>query len=226
MSDYTTEPTRCEAMQEDLTELALGTLSGRSRSEVLDHVESCSRCQSELEWLSIVADTVLQLAPEAEPPVGFESRLAERLRGSSDVRRLKHRRRASVLTAAALLAAVLGFGLGTLVTARSTDNVSQTKTANLISTSLNSQGHVLGEVFVSAGNPAWMFMTIDSGTPSGVVWCEVTLTGGRVETIGQFNLSGGYAAWGAPLKSPAGQVRTARLIAANGTVLASAILPA
>jgi hypothetical protein len=69
-------------------------------------------------------------------------------------------------------------------------------------------------------------MTIDGGAWSGTVTCEVTLAGGRVETIGVFRLSGGYGAWGAPLTSPAGTMRSARLIAPNGAVLASAQLSA
>jgi hypothetical protein len=43
MSGYVEDPRQCDAIQDELAELALGTLFGRSRSEVLDHVESCSR---------------------------------------------------------------------------------------------------------------------------------------------------------------------------------------
>ena len=77
---------------------------------------------------------------------------------------------------------------------------------------------------ISAGNPAWMFMTIDAGAWTGKVTCDPTLAGGKVERIGVFKLSGGYGAWGSPLTSSAGKVRSAQLIAPNGTVLASAQL--
>ena len=78
---------------------------------------------------------------------------------------------------------------------------------------------------ISAGSPTSMFMTIDAGTWTGKVTCEVTIAGGKVEKVGVFTLSAGYGAWAAPLSSPASKVRSAQLIAPNGTVLASAQLP-
>ena len=59
-------------------------LTGRERSRVLSHVESCPRCAEELEILSRTADSVLQAAPDMEPPLGFEVRLFERM-GVTDV---------------------------------------------------------------------------------------------------------------------------------------------
>ena len=64
---------------DDLAELALGVLTGRERARALSHVESCPRCADELEQLSRAADTVVQVAPEVEPPMGFEVRLFERM---------------------------------------------------------------------------------------------------------------------------------------------------
>jgi hypothetical protein len=69
-----------------------------------------------------------------------------------------------------------------------------------------------------------MFMTINKGPWLGRVTCEITLAGGGVETVGTFNLSNGYGAWGAPLTSPAALVRSARLLARDGTVVATARL--
>jgi hypothetical protein len=119
---------------------------------------------------------------------------------------------------------VLGFGLGALVTPQGSNDQGSSATANLTATNLTSHGIILGEVMISAGSPAWMFMTVNRGAWSGKVTCDLTLAGGKVETIGVFNVSGGYGAWGAPLKVSASQVRSARLIASNGTILASARL--
>ena len=76
----------CEEYEDELAELALGVLTGRERAQVLSHVESCPRCAEELEVLSRTADTVLQAAPDMEPPLGFEVRLFERM-GVTDARR-------------------------------------------------------------------------------------------------------------------------------------------
>ena len=69
----------CDAYDDELAELALGVLTGRERARVLVHVESCPRCAEELEQLSRTADAVVQVAPEVEPPLGFEVRLFERM---------------------------------------------------------------------------------------------------------------------------------------------------
>lgn len=60
-------------------ELALGALDGNERAATLVHLESCTRCRQLVEDLAEVADDLLLLAPEAEPPLGFESRAATRI---------------------------------------------------------------------------------------------------------------------------------------------------
>ena len=111
MSDDTRER-GCPQYADDLAELALGVLTGRDRARALSHVESCRRCADELEQLSRVADTVVQAAPEVEPPVGFEVRLFERM-GVATVDPKPHRRfRASRLVPLGVAAAVVALGLG------------------------------------------------------------------------------------------------------------------
>jgi hypothetical protein len=216
---------QCDAIHDELAELALGILSGRRRSEVLRHVETCQRCAREVDQLSLVADALLELTPEMEPPIGFEVRFAERLASEAPAtvpRRGRRIRRVSVLAAVAAVVVLLAFLLGMLVApAHSNPQATPTDT---VSANLVSHGRVAGQVMVSAGRPAWIFMTVDLGAVPGKVTCDVTLAGGEVVTVGTFQLSGKYGAWGAPLKVPAGQVRSAQLVAANGTVLASAEL--
>ena len=71
---------RCEGRRPELAELALGTLDGRDRATLLAHVQTCPACEAELDELSALADQLLEVAPEAEPPVGFETALFDRLR--------------------------------------------------------------------------------------------------------------------------------------------------
>jgi hypothetical protein len=65
----------CEDFERLGAELALGTLDGRERAEVLAHVEHCPNCRQELLLLSDIADRLVELTPSAEPPVGFETRV-------------------------------------------------------------------------------------------------------------------------------------------------------
>jgi hypothetical protein len=222
MNDNRENSGSCELIRDELAELSIGTLSGRRRSEVLDHLESCSHCTTELERLSTVADALLLLAQEVEPPLGFESRLAERLRAPATRPRPRHVLRASLLSAAAMIIVATAFVLGASTTHHDNTHPGQSAAVNLTSAHLVSHGRVLGDVMISKGSPGWMFMTIDADSWSGNVTCEVTLSDGKVETIGVFKLSGGYGAWGAPLTSPTGTVRSARLVASNGAVVASA----
>ena len=213
---------QCEAVRDELPELALGILSGRRRSEVLDHVDICTRCCAELQQLSTVADGLFQLAPQIEPPVGFELRLAARLQGA-EAHRPKRGWRVGALCAAGTVMVVLGFGAGAFLAPRSASQA-RTARAALISADLMSRGRVLGQVVVTAGPPAWMFVTVNGAVSSGSVRCDVTLAGGQVETIGVFQTSGNYGAWSEPLVWAARDVRSAQLIDSDGSIVANAQL--
>jgi hypothetical protein len=67
-----------------------------------------------------------------------------------------------------------------------------------------------------------MTMDVDSAKVSGLVWCEVTFTNGQSETVGKFTVSHGYGSWVAAIKASGKDVRSARIVNANGAVLAQA----
>ena len=220
------EPSReCGSVQGELPELALGTLSGRERAEVLGHVGTCPRCSSELQRLSAVSDMLLLLAPTAEPPVGFELRLADRLRGGGLPQgSTRRRRRVGALCAAGVATGVLGFGLGAFLSPGTSHSQTQSASGRVTTANLIAYGRSLGIVTISPGRPAWMFVTVNDVAWTGTLRCTVTLAGGKVDTVGNFRLSGGYGAWGAALAASSGQVRTVRLIASDGVILATARL--
>jgi hypothetical protein len=221
MSGDVERPAQCELIADELTELALGTLSGRRRSDVLDHVKSCQRCSTELEQLSIVVEAVQQLAPRVQPPLGFELRLAERLRHIATPRPRRYRRVAA-LSAVAVVVAMVAFGLGTYVAPRAGEGTSQPARTDLVTANFMSHDEVLGQLILAGGSPPWMFVAIDSDGWKGTVTCNVTLSGGQVETVGVFKLAGEYGSWAVPLPATGGRVRSAELVASNGTILASA----
>jgi len=107
----------CAAVDDDLAELALGTLAGRGRVAVLAHLEVCARCSAEVEALSAAADHLLQLAPPAEPPVGFEAGIFERAGKERRAPGLQGRRWPTrrAVAVAACAAVLLAFGAGSLV---------------------------------------------------------------------------------------------------------------
>jgi hypothetical protein len=222
MSDERSEIDACDQVSMDLIEFSVGTLTGRSRSRVLEHLATCASCRGELESLAVVADAMLDFAPTAEPSWGFEQRLVERYR--ADVPRATPRRLTtmSLLVAAALLL-VLGVAVGTYVTSRHTPSPAA-QSSPPVTAQLTSHGEVLGHVFISAGHPTWLYMTFDDVGWSGEAWCRITLKSGIVKDLGSFSLKDGYGAWTAQVNVAASQIAQAQVTTATGHVLASAAL--
>jgi hypothetical protein len=78
----------------------------------------------------------------------------------------------------------------------------------------------VGKVFYYSGDPAWLYMAVDMGSGIGAVTCQVIGADGKVTTIGSFRLADGFGAWGSPDPGNLGALTGARLVSANGTVLA------
>jgi hypothetical protein len=220
----------CEECSAELAELALGVLTGRERARALAHVESCPRCAEELELLSRAADTMLQAAPDAEPPMGFEVRLFERM-GVADMPRRegRPRRRAARfvpagIAAAAAAVAALGVGLGvTLTSSPAPAPVAQAR-PHPESATLVHDGHAVGHVFYFEGAKPWMSMMLADAGVQGPVRCVVVSYGGATHLVGTFVVHQGYGAWYAPLHLNAAAMRTAEVVSARGKVIATAAL--
>ena len=209
----------CAGVRDDLSEFALGILAGRDRSRVLDHVATCSSCHHEIESLAALADSLVELAPSAEAPVGFESRLLERYH-SQHRRRQRPKGRLLALTGAALLLVASGFALGGLSSRRPDTSSS----AAPLSANLTSQGRNVGQVWVSSETPAWIYMSLDDANWSGTAWCRVTLRGGRILDVGAFSVNHGYGAWAAHLDVARTALASAQVTDGSGRVLASVSL--
>jgi hypothetical protein len=247
------QPTPNQHYVAELSDLAMGVLDGRERAVVLDHVASCASCAAELEQLTAVADSLVHLAAEVEPPAGFESRVLERLqvrpsipdiqpsipsiqpsipniqRSKPKIHRGWHR---PLLVAAAAAVVALAFGIGWAVRPSTGSRVvtavgapsGYAAEASLVTPAGQSTGNVA--VYAGyAGAPSWLFMTVSSPTWSGRARCTITSTDGTTHTVGSFPVVAGHqASWGARLPDAASSVHKAELIAPDGHVLASAIL--
>ncbi|NEE04468.1 anti-sigma factor family protein [Phytoactinopolyspora halotolerans] len=74
----------CATVADTLAEVATGAASGPDRARVLSHLAGCEKCRRELDELTRVADEVLLVAPEHEPPAGFESAVLARIAEQAD----------------------------------------------------------------------------------------------------------------------------------------------
>ena len=124
-----------------------------------------------------------------------------------------------VLAAAAVCFAVIGAGLGgwRIGAGSAPATASPLLSASLVSARSQHVGHV----FYYTRDPGWLYMSVDLGSGDGLVTCQVIDSEGRVATVGSFKLADGYGAWGSPDPGELGELAGARLVSANGTVLAT-----
>jgi anti-sigma factor RsiW len=223
----------CRSFADELPELALGVLTGRDRARVLAHVDSCQRCADELERLARTADTVVQVAPEVEPPLGFDVRLFERM-GVAHRPRLRLGRRMPrwmpVAAAAAVIALGIGLGLGL---SSSTTSPSQPASAlhgpashspEVSGALVGSGGHTVGHVVAFDGARPWMSMMLTDSSARGWVTCVVITDTGKRETVGSFETKAGWGTWNSPLHVDPYRLRSAEVVDPGGAVIATATL--
>ena len=165
--------TTCADVDASVDELAVGAVSEPLRSGLLAHAASCPSCDLRLRELVAVADRLLLLAPSAEPPPGFETRVLATLRP-------RRRRRGALLAVAALLVLVLA---GAAVMLARTDDRVARRSAPIVATG----GTVVGEVvLVSEPRPHVLVTVADPRSGPGVRSCELVLADGERVVVGSW----------------------------------------
>ncbi|MFC5217225.1 anti-sigma factor family protein [Streptomyces coerulescens] len=217
----------CERLRELDAELALGVLPARERAEAVAHLDRCPDCREHIEHLTAVGDGLLALLPGAEPPVGFESRVLRALGTTPAPRPRRHRLRlAAAAVAAALACGFGGWAVGTAIEAAPPSPAQQTH-GGLREASFVSDGHEVGRIYAHSGDKGWVYMSVDlDGGGRGPVRCLLVHADGSTVPVGSFPLKDGYGYWAAPTGTAPAPVTGARLLAPDGTVLATATFPA
>jgi predicted anti-sigma-YlaC factor YlaD len=204
----------CAQLHEVAPELALGVLVGAERGKALAHLAGCAECRHLVDELSEAADSLLLLAAEAEPPLGFESRVLARL-AADQPRRRSWRWIATVAAAIVLAAAATG------VVVHRYDGRSDD--LHLRTAALRAKtGQETGDVYVMAGRPAWVFMSVASPTAGQSYLCELDFGDGHVIRAGQFTVPDHKGWWGTRVADGVDELRSVRLLASDGTTIASA----
>jgi Putative zinc-finger len=214
----------CEDIRELLAELALGIAGGEERARVLDHATGCRDCRRELEQLTTVTDELLLLAPEAEPPRGFEERVLARIaprppRRSAFTRRL--------LRPALAIAAGAAIASAALVAGYSGDHRLANEYRQALAAADGSRfvamplrdgaGVKRGSVSLYEGKPSWIVVALSPGGRRPVSAAEVVSRTGRRIALRGFALRGGV--WGGPLPIGLGQVASVQLTGPRGSSL-------
>jgi hypothetical protein len=157
--------------------------------------------------------------PQAPP-----RRRGRRRQGASRSRRLFA---AGAITLAIAGAGLGGWGLGMGIGAASRPSQVSTSQIPLESAVLRaaSGSHPsVGQVFYYQGDPEWLYMSVDLPTGNGQVICQVVNMDGKTSDVGSFKLNDGYGFWGTPNPETGSELREARLVSENGTLLATATL--
>ena len=191
---------RCQETREVLSELALGIADGAERATALEHVADCAECRRELERQSAIADGLLTLAPEQEPPIGFELGVLRAIHPPAPRRRFLWRPLAVVAAVAAAVAVTAG---GMLLGFREDRQLADQYRAALAEANgtyfgarqlLDPARRPGGVLFVYRGAPSWILVTVDPRYRGAVDEAELVDRAGRRIPLLAFALTDG--AWG------------------------------
>ena len=207
---------KCAELEEMAGELALGTISGAERARALDHLAGCDACRDLVDDLAGVADRLLLVAPVAEPPPGFESKVLSRMGVATPVRELRPRRRRLLVGVAA---AALVAGLSTAGAAWMADE-SQRPTEIRTALAADNEGRWRCRAVVYGEKPTWLVVSLDrmDGSSNAYSVEAVPAGDGAPVKVGTFSLEQGHGTLARQLELPAGDLVSVRVLDAGGRV--------
>src|ERR687898_477632 len=195
----------CVEVRELAPELALGTAGGPERAEALQHASECGPCLALIGELSEAADALPLLAPEAEPPPGFEERVLAALKAP----RRRNRRRIVGVRVVESVQETNG-----IATAASDVRAAQMTGAN---------GLDVGDVFVSNGVPAAVVVSVNYWVPSGTYDVEFR-AGSTSKRLGDVHIDNGRGSWGGVAELSRSAAGSIVLVGTDGKVVCEARL--
>jgi hypothetical protein len=215
---------KCEELHELAPEIALGTVGGEERAEALRHLSTCGECRVLVDRLSQVADELLMLAPEAEPPVGFESRVVEALGLPEPPRRRRVRwlaprwlapRLGPALAAAAVTAVALIalYHDDHLTAERYRETLDQANGQYFQAEPLLDENGANGGVaFGYQGSPSWVLVTVEPAYRDVVTSGELVTEGKRTIPLPSLELDRNEGSWGGMIPVNLYKVASIRLL--------------
>jgi hypothetical protein len=217
----------CAELQDLAAELALGTVSGAERAAALDHLAGCPGCRALVDQLARAADTMLLLAPVAEPPPGFESKVLARMGVAAPRAPRAHRpprlRRALVGVAAVALVAALS-AAGAAWLGDDADRPTELRTA-LIS---DDKGVWTCRAVVYGRDPTWLVVSLDRTDGLNASFSvEAVAAGNQVPVpVGRFTIQDGHGSMASTVELPAEDLESVRVLDGNGRVRYEVTFPA
>jgi hypothetical protein len=231
-----TEELDCAATRDLIPELAAGVAAGDERAAALAHVADCADCQRSLAATAEIVDQLLLLAPEREPPPGFESAVLSAILGPS-VPSTPHRRprwrgpllwAASVAAVAGLVAGLLWWRTAddrrlaadfrhTLAVAHGTD----LRAAELTLP----DGADSGAVFAYQGSPSWIYVTFRRPPTPGDYEVRLRTEDGHQRLLRTFTAREGARAWGSTIELPIREISDLEFLRSGVPVMTARFSP-
>jgi hypothetical protein len=214
----------CERFDAEAEDVALGHASPQSREELLAHASTCARCGRLLRELSATVDRLLELAPAAEPPVGFETRAVSAMSvgtRSSNTARPRQRRVRVIALAAAF--AILGLIAGVGIT-RATGGAHRTRSSEFGARIVTNSGASLGVAEVYGKPSPRVVVLLDAPHKWSGVWsCELQRAddGSWVKVGSWTSADAPSGVWSSPIPAQLSTARAMRIRGSDGSVIAT-----
>lgn len=218
----------CDAFDAAVAEFALEILDSSDRDAMLAHAATCPRCTTELHRMSATADHLTLLAPECEPPVGFEQRVMESITQplARRVKRLRPLRPVRVwhLAAAAVVLFVVGVAVGIAIQ-REPSPVAETGSTNFRYADLvDSAGGNHGSVTLVADNDPTTNVVLTMSLvnlDAGEYHCVVHLGDGTVADVASWPIgASGAGMWALPVSNSIDEIRGVSVQDEDGSTVA------
>lgn len=173
----------CERFDAHAVDLALGHVHEPLRAELVAHAATCSSCRTSLDELVSVTDHLLLLAPEVEPPAGFEARVLARLDERASPAPAP-RRHWLLLAAAAIVIVASAVVVGGLI---------GREDAPAQAAIVTESGAEVGTVSLVSEPTPHVLVTIDLPRPGpGVRTCELQAADGTWHEVGSWEAADIY----------------------------------
>ena len=210
-----TRAVTCAAFADAAEELALGFTPSPERDALVDHASGCAVCATLLHELTSVTDALLALAPEAEPPLGFEARVVASLPSGDAVASARRTRPWRWTAVAAAVAAAIAILLTVVVTDDGRDEVT-------VAATISGRDGALGRVeLVSAPSPK-VLVLLEDDSWSGVWVCELEDDDGTWVEVGRWQAADGAGgAWAAAIDRSLLDATRMRITSTSGAVIAT-----
>jgi hypothetical protein len=216
----------CAQARELAPELALGILGGAERAEVVEHVNSCARCQAYVAELTEVGDALPLLAPEAEPSRGFDDRV---LAAIAAPRRASRRRWIAAVAVAAAAAAILSITIVRVVESNDTTTSRvAAPTAAPVVIQMKGGENGLPAGWASVSDSRNVTVAVDYGVPQGKYTIRLaSSTGNDAVDIGTMDIDvGGRGFWAGSSGQPITSASTIALVDSSGQEACHGKVPA